>query len=555
MVRAAPHAPKESPILDLDLQLKRNELVLVGRAPHQQTMDQAGLYLRDTRFLNMFSLRLNGVRLQVLDCQSTTPDRAVFTRTNPPAADDAATAIAPHSLLVRTDVTLDTGLQATLLVRNYGVVPLVGLLELDVASDFLDMFDVRGMAPTERATPLAPVIEKDAVGLAARSVDGQLISTRVTTSPSAWISALPAERSSGATLGYHLDLAAGEDIGIEVRIGPNPVGPPLTTTSTDGSSDEFTPRVTVRSSSEAFDRFVRQCDADLALLQTSFPDGTLPAAGIPWYVAPFGRDSLIVGLQTMHAYPDRVASTLRVLAALQASEEDPWREAQPGKILHEMRYGDMARTGQVPHTPYFGSIDATPLFVMVFAEHYLWHRDDALFDTLIESVRRALGWIERHGDIDGDGLIEFSGSQRDEAHISRQGWKDSFDSLHFADGREVEGPIALIEVQGYVHAAYRWLGEAVRLRGDDTWADELQTRAEQVREAVETGFWMEEAGYYAQALDGRKRRVDAISSNPGHLLFCGLPSTDRAALVAERMGRPDLDAGWGLRTLATGMVT
>jgi glycogen debranching enzyme len=257
----------------------------------------------------------------------------------------------------------------------------------------------------------------------------------------------------------------------------------------------------------------------------------------------------------MHAYPARIASKLRVLAALQATEEDPWREAQPGKILHEMRYGDMARTGQVPHTPYYGSIDSTPLFVMVFAEHYLWHRDDALFDELEANVRRALEWIERYGDLDGDGLIEFSGMQQDQSHISQQGWKDSHDSLHFADGSEVEGPIALVEVQGYVYAAYAWLAEAARLRGDDRWAGELQAKADQVRQAVERAFWMEEPGYYAQALDGQKRQVDAVTSNPGHLLYCGLPSAERATRVAERMARPDLNSGWGIRTLSSEMAT
>jgi glycogen debranching enzyme len=257
----------------------------------------------------------------------------------------------------------------------------------------------------------------------------------------------------------------------------------------------------------------------------------------------------------MHAYPGRIASTLHLLASLQGEKDDAWREEEPGKILHEMRYGDMARSGQAPHNPYYGSIDSTPLFVMTFAQYYLWHQDEALYDELVPNVRRALEWIETRGDLDGDGLIEFAAKASDSVHISQQGWKDSFDSLHFADGREVDGPIALVEVQGYVYAAYAWLAEAARQRGDGPWAGELAARSERIRSLVEDRFWMDDVGYYAQALDGAKQQVDAISSNPGHLLFCGLPSEDRATRVARMMESPELNCGWGIRTLGTSMGT
>jgi glycogen debranching enzyme len=220
-----------------------------------------------------------------------------------------------------------------------------------------------------------------------------------------------------------------------------------------------------------------------------------------------------------------------------------------------MRFGELARSGQIPHTPYFGSIDSTPLFVFTFAQHYLWHRDERLWTDLIESVKQAIAWIGTYGDLDGDSLIEFLGTQSEPTHISQQGWKDSHDSLHHVDGSEVEGPIALVEVQGYVFAAYSKLAEAARIHGDNTWASELSQKAERVRTAVEDSFWIESEGFYAQALDGRKRRVEAISSNPGHLLFCGLPSPERAARVGERLMQDDLYAGWGIRTLSSAMPT
>lgn len=542
-------------MLDLDLLLKRNELCLVGRDRMHESLHEAGLYVRDTRFLSAFSLAFKHEPLQFLDIQTPAADLAVITSTNPHLK-HLELGIDPQTILVRLQISLDTALVVTVTVRNFGTVDVTGALDIDLGADFRDMFDIRGMTPKKRATPLAPTPCDGGVTLAARATDGAVVSTDITSSEPAEIVEHRVEDASAVTLRYPLNLRRDATETIELRIAPRPVGAPLESPSAVDITSPFAPHLAIESPSDVFDAFVTQSDADLALLQTSFPDGNIPAAGIPWFIAPFGRDSLIVGLQTMHAYPRRIASTLRVLARLQGTEVNAWREEQPGKILHEMRYGDMARTGQIPHTPYYGSIDSTPLFVMVFAQHYLWHADDALYDDLLDNVRRALTWIEEWGDLDDDGFIEYRGSQEDVAHIAQQGWKDSGDSLHFADGRDVAGPIALVEVQGYVFAAYRWLSDAVRLRGDDAaWADELGAKAERMREAVEAAFWMQAEGFYAQALDGEKRRVDAISSNPGHLLFCQLPSQERAALVARRLAAGDLHAGWGIRTLSSEMAT
>ncbi len=542
-------------MLDLDLLLKRNELCLVGRSHAHESMHEAGLYARDTRFLSRYQLGFLGHELQELDVAAPGPDMAVVTFTNP-HLHHLELGIEPQTMLVREQISLGTALVVGLTVRNFGAVGTSGMLTLQVGADFRDMFDIRGMAPNKRAVPQVARPTDDGVILGAMSADGRDVLLRITSSVPAAVEPQPTSGGeSAATLTWNIDLARDEITTIELRFQPEPAGGLISLADEREQRDDFLPHVVVESPSPEFDRFVAQCDADLAMLQTSFPDGTIPAAGIPWFIAPFGRDSLIVALQTLHAYPDRIDATLRVLAALQATEIDPWREAQPGKILHEMRYGDMSRTGQIPHTPYYGSIDSTPLFVMVFAQQWLWHRDDRLYDDQIGHVRRAIDWMETYGDLDGDGLLEYSGDLIDRAHISQQGWKDSGDSLHFADGTAPKGPIALVEVQGYVYAAYRWLADAARLRGDAAWADELAAKADAVRAAVEDRFWLEEAGYYAQALDGDKQPVDAISSNPGHLLFCGLPSPERAARVSARMAWPDMDSGWGLRTLSTGMAT
>ena len=542
-------------MLHIDHMLKENELCLVGRVLERGGLHEAGLFVRDSRFLSHFEMKIDGQAAEILNAQMLTPASILITASNLKMVLRDGRHLQSQSIFIEQLVRLDTAIHVSTTVRNYDPEPVAFPLTFEIGADFRDMFDVRGMTPERRPKLRVPAFSGNTLSLCATGSDGREVSTTLTFDP-APDRTQPRDdvsRESYATAEYDIHLGHDERQEIEITVQPQPVGAPLTRIA--ATSGEFTPRFWVASGSPELDAYISQCDRDLALLQTSFPEGIIPAAGIPWFIAPFGRDSLIVALQTMHAYPKRAASTLRLLASLQGTKVDAWREEEPGKILHEMRYGDMARSGQIPQTPYYGSIDSTPLFVMAFAMHYLWHQNDELFDALIGNVRRALDWIESYGDLDGDGLLEFKGESGDSVHIAQQGWKDSFDSLHFADGRAPKGPIALVEVQGYVYAAYAWLSEAVRRRGETEWADKLAAHAEKVRSLVEESFWMEDAGYYAQALDGQKQRVDAISSNPGHLLFCGLPQPDRAAGVAKRMESPELNCGWGIRTLASDMAT
>lgn len=542
-------------MLNQDLLLKNNELCLVGHTAGREELHESGLYVRDTRFLNRCDFNFAGLPLSDLELQSPSPDKLIITATN--ATFRQVETLAPaHTMLFRIDVRLTTALSITITIQNFGRSAISGMFDTSIGADFRDMFDIRGMAPEKRVTVQAPTIADHAVTLAASGADGAIISTHIDAPDAVDIAPLTeVPNEAGVILRHPTALDPGEQATIAVVITPEPVGKPLHDVASYEDHQGFARRLVVASPSARFNAFLYRCDADLALLQTTFPNGNIPAAGIPWFIAPFGRDSLIVALQTMQFYRARSANTLRLLATLQGTKTDPFREEQPGKILHEMRYGDMARTGQVPHSPYYGSIDSTPLFVMTFARHYRWHRDDALYDDLIDNVRRALTWMETLGDLDGDGLLEFSGEQLDTTHIAQQGWKDSGDSLNFADGSSVAGPIALVEVQGYAFAAYAWLAEAARLRGDDAWASELEAKAEAIRDKVESAFWMEDQQFYAQALDGSKQPVDAISSNPGHLLFCGLPRQERADAIARCFTTPDMNSGWGIRTLSSGMAT
>lgn len=319
------------------------------------------------------------------------------------------------------------------------------------------------------------------------------------------------------------------------------------------------PPARVSTDNPEFNRLLERSLDDLEALVSRFPDGEVPAAGIPWYVAPFGRDSLITGWQTFHVDPGRAAQTLHTLARLQGRRSDPVTGEQPGKIIHEVRYGELARLREIPHRPYYGTIDATSLYLLLAAETVAWTGDDHLLEELRPSIDSALSWIDGYGDPDGDGLVEYWLEPDPERLLPltarHHSWKDSDDSLHHPDGKEPHGHIAPVEAQGYCFAALTRLSEVLSAKGETESAAQLRSRAAALRTRVEEAFWIEEEGYYAQALDGDKRQVRAISSNPGHLLFTGIAAPDRARALVERLARPDLDSGWGIRTLSAAMAT
>lgn len=567
-------------MLDYNLVLKSDELYLVGDISNDGSGERAtGLYLRDTRHLDRFRVTLNGTRPDLLSSHVHGPTDATVVTTNELLRLDDGTMIHPHQIVLEQHVSLNEGLRVTFACENFSGRAVRLSLGLEFGADFRDLFDIRGFPRHQRGRLVAPRLAEREVVLGYRGLDRALVETSIAFDRTPSITPLrlgtgradqpvvllpgfdaiafhPASGSeTGAEATFEVPMAPGDRWEMRTTVTPRPIGTPAGSRSAVRLGQRPSERATIATDNPFFDRVLARSDVDLATLMTRFPEGTLPAAGIPWYVAPFGRDSLIVGLQTYHLAPERAAGTLRVLAELQGDKVDAEREEEPGKILHEMRYGEMARCHEIPHTPYYGTVDATPLFVWLFAETVAWAADDALYADLLPNVRRALEWIERYGDKDGDGFVEYRTDSRGVGRITHQVWKDSFDSLHYPDGRAATGQIAAVEVQGYVYAAYARLADVVADRGDLAWANELRTKAEATRRQVEDAFWLESVGYYAQALDGEKRPVAAISSNPGHLLACGLPSAERAARVAAHLQQPDLDSGWGIRTLSSAMAS
>jgi glycogen debranching enzyme len=306
----------------------------------------------------------------------------------------------------------------------------------------------------------------------------------------------------------------------------------------------------IDSSDTMLQEWLERSGADLAMLTAGNPEGRYPYAGVPWYSVPFGRDGILTALEYLWVDPSMARGVLRFLAGTQAAETEPARDAEPGKIVHEMRRGELANLGEIPFGRYYGTIDATPLFVILAGEYFQRTSDRETLQELWPHVQRALAWIDDHGDIDGDGYVEYA--RRSSTGLVNQGWKDSEDSVFHADGRLATGPIALCEVQGYVYLARVHAARLARFLGDATQAEDLERKAAALRERFERDFWCEELGTYALALDGDKRPCRVSSSNAGHVLWSGIADPQRARRTGATLLSPRCFSGWGVRTIAEG---
>ena len=300
----------------------------------------------------------------------------------------------------------------------------------------------------------------------------------------------------------------------------------------------------------ALNRVLEQSLRDLRLLLLAPPTGPYVAAGIPWFAVPFGRDGLLTSLETLMVNPRLAVGTLRYLAQHQGRNVDPRRDEEPGKIMHEMRSGESVRMGEMPFDPYYGTVDGTALFLVLLGQVVRWTADVGLARELEPAVRAALEWLDRYGDLDGDGYIEFE--RKAGRGLANQGWKDSGDSLQFPDGAFPQAPLALVEVQGYAYEARLAGAAALRLVGDEAAALRQEQQAQRLRERFNGDFWLPDERFFAQALDDRKRPIPAVTSNAGHALWSGIVADERATPLVERLLATDMCSGWGIRTLATG---
>jgi glycogen debranching enzyme len=424
-------------------------------------------------------------------------------------------------------------------------------LHFDIEADFADIFEVRGTRRDRRGVTLRPRTTDREIRLGYKGLDGEERWTSLEWSE-------PPEAMSAGIARFEYDLAPQHPATLSVAIRCERTRRPVAPRAFEVAQEQASARLEemrreycgIETSSERFNQWVRRSAADLRMLQTTTPHGEYPYAGVPWFSTPFGRDGIITALQLLWVNPRLARGVLRYLAATQADTFCAEQDAEPGKILHETRSSEMARLREVPFGRYYGSIDSTPLFVVLAGEYFERTRDRAFIAKLWPHVERALEWIDRYGDRDRDLFVEYA--RRSSTGLLHQGWKDSQDSVFHADGTLAEPPIALCEVQGYVFAAKRQAAAIADALGDASRAGRLRHEAEQLRAAFEEHFWCEEQSTYALALDGRKKRCAVRASNAGQCLFTGIASPERARRVAERLLTPEMFSGWGIRTLAAG---
>jgi glycogen debranching enzyme len=510
-----------------------------------------GFFSQDTRFISRCVLRVGERPLELLSLhQSAHFDAQFFLTPTVGPEDQAPCSIMRHRVI---DHLWMEQLTVTNHLHETSHIPVV----VEINTDFADLFEVKDGVVAEREITFT---HHDAGLTLAYSRGGFHRSVTIVSSSPATVT------DSGFE--YDLQLQPGEQWSTALTISPEASQPgvrfphrkphgelqDVRTARSAELAEWLAEAPAFQADDPALVRTYQASLSDLGALRIHpdiAADATLPAAGLPWFMALFGRDSLITSFQALPYLPDLAATTLRVLAARQAKERDDFHEQEPGKILHELRYGELTSRGLRPHSPYFGPADATPLFLVLLDEYHRWSGDDSLVRELEGNARAALSWIHDSGDLDGDGYVEYQ-CRNPTTGLVNQCWKDSWDSMQFADGTLARGPIATCEIQGYVYDAQRRSARLAReVWHDQALAEQLEQRASGLRTRFSRDFWMPERGCHALALDGDKRQVDSLTSNIGHLLWSGILDDDEAAATAERLLEDQLYSGWGVRTLGT----
>lgn len=511
-----------------------------------------GLYYRDTRYLSWCQLRINGVRPLLLG-STLRDDNATLTcdLTNPDINDPGIPALDHDLIHIRRSCFLwNATCYQRLSIRNFDQVPRTLRIEIVFAADFTDIFEARGTRREKRGKIHPADLTDTTATLSYTGLDHQRRQTELAFEPRP-------NRLASDQADFTVDLKPQEtrSLFIEIRCDAAPVekGPAssrfvMAMRAARRDLRRSSARAaSIATSSDIFNEAVRRAVSDLYMLITDTDEGPYPYAGIPWFSTVFGRDALITAFQTLWFDPAIARGVLRHLAANQATTMDPKADAEPGKILHEVRHGEMAELGEVPFRRYYGSIDSTPLFVMLAGAYFQRTNDIAAMRELWPNIEAALEWMDKHGDRDGDGFLEYG--RRNDQGLINQGWKDSFDSVFHADGALAVGPIALVEVQAYAYGALCGAARIAGVLGRPAKAVMLEDKAEALQQALDRCFFDEELGTYVLALDGAKKPCRIRTSNAGHVLFAGAALPERAEPVARALMATTSFSGWGIRTL------
>ncbi|MFZ5817316.1 MAG: glycogen debranching N-terminal domain-containing protein [Bacillota bacterium] len=541
-----------------DLVIKEGDLFLVCGPSGDLAGGSAadGLFHRDTRYLSRLQLRVAGRSPRLLSGSASENYQMRFFYES-----DRPEPAGYGKLGVERRRVIEAGLlYEQVRVVNYSAAEVRVEVAIGFAADYRDLFELRGWSRSARGTDLAPEVGPDRVVLGYSGLDGTTRRTLIAPAP------IP-ERMTAEEAAWVLHLQPGQSGSVTLVAAPEQEGgfPPA------GRFEEALARLRrsyaeweeqstrLQTDNPLWNRTLERSRTDLRTLTTDLGYGPFPVAGIPWFAVPFGRDSIITAIQCLGFQPALAAGTLRTLAALQGRQEDGFRLEEPGKILHERRAGEMSVLGEVPFLRYYGTVDATPLFLVLLGEAYRWTGDLSLAAELLPNLKAAVEWCRTEGRRRGDGFLRYTA---DEKGLGVQSWKDSNDSICHRSGEPARSPVAVSEVQGYLYDAYRKVAPLLRAlaaggHGPELagLAAELEAEAEELKERFDAAFWMADRDYYAIALDGNQAQVGTLSSDPGHCLWSGIIPEGRRRAVAERLMSEELFSGWGIRTLATGERT
>lgn len=527
-----------------------------------------GLFCKDTRFLSRLDLQIAGQFPILLSSTAQKGFALTVLCANPTIGDQ----IQAETIGLKRDLMLQGALFEELTITNYSTDPVQFELSLSFAADFTDLFQIRGRHRDKVGMIMRHVQEQDghilnqsayatdslveATGeliLAYQGLDQILMESRIQ-----FCHRQP-DFFKGYTAIWDLKLKSHETQTIGYRLQPIISDAPASGVSSPATlkqaiaaermeEQQWHDSVTcIRTDNRGLNQILERAEQDIYLLGQTFDQAKVLSAGVPWFSTLFGRDAIIAAAQTLILDPQIARNTLLILSQYQGQTEDSWREEEPGKILHEIRLGEMARCGEIPHTPYYGTVDATPLWLMLYADYYAWTHDQNLQTQLWNHALAAMDWIDRRCQQTGYLSYECQSG----GGLPNQGWKDSDDCIIDAEGRLAEGAIALAEVQGYVYAAKIKLSQMAQGKKRIDLAERWQNEAQALKERFNHDFWMPDHGFIALALDGKGKPVESITSNPGHCLGRGILDQEKALSVAERLQAPDMFSGWGIRTLSS----